>query len=134
MLRHGVLPTFMWKLRMLVALKSPHRLIGMFDAEDVPNNGIDEDCDGQDALSSTHDLDGQVIEIYPNPVSDVLKVKTNSIQNTRLQFITLNGQLLLNHKGVNTLDCSQILEGIYLLKVIDEVSGKFIVERVVVLN
>ena len=102
------------------------------DAEDIPNNGIDEDCDGQDALSSTHELDGEKIEIYPNPVSDILQVNATIGRAIDLHFYDLSGRLIIQSIDTNTINCAHLESGMYLLKVIDDQSGDFVVERIVV--
>ncbi len=104
------------------------------DAEDIPNNDIDEDCDGQDFISSTYELDGEQIEIYPNPVSDLLQVNSTSSLSLELNLFNINGHLVISVDNVSTIDCSQLIEGTYLLKVIDVESGDFAIERVVVVK
>jgi len=102
------------------------------DAEDIPNNGIDEDCDGQDALSSTHELDGQVIEIYPNPVSDVLVIDSGDSKSYHIQLYDLYGQLIYESEGASTIDCSVLRDGAYLLTLRHDVTRQSIVQRIIV--
>ncbi len=104
------------------------------NAVDIPNNEIDEDCDGQDFISSTYELDGEQIEIYPNPVSDILRVSSTFIDYLDLQLFDTQGRLIARVKGVSTIDCIHLDEGMYLLKVVDVDSGDFIVERVMVVR
>lgn len=40
------------------------------NAEDITNNGMDENCDGEDAVSSTDELNNSNMFISPNPASD----------------------------------------------------------------
>ncbi len=102
-------------------------------AEEIVNNAIDENCDGVDLLSSTHQLDNGEINIFPNPVQDILQVTSDISSILEIQLFNTNGQLIFQaNGGVSIIDCSQLPVGMYLLKVIDVQSGDFIVERVVV--
>jgi len=41
-------------------------------AEDIPNNGIDENCDGADFTTSTLEIEGNAISMFPNPTKMLL--------------------------------------------------------------
>ena len=82
------------------------------------------DVDGRFTYSNTIKLDvekGTLVQIFPNPVKDVLTVSVNSnlvnkyavlmnMQGTRLQIVNINSQTF-------TLDLSNYSSGVYLLKV-----------------
>jgi hypothetical protein len=44
------------------------------DAEDIPNNGIDENCDGEDTIVSAKELLDESLQIYPNPTTGLLNI------------------------------------------------------------
>ncbi|SDH27745.1 T9SS type A sorting domain-containing protein [Winogradskyella thalassocola] len=61
------------------------------------------------------DVNRNDIQIYPNPVKDILRIKgTSSIQS--ISMYTLSGQLLLEQReNTNELDLSPLKDGIYIL-------------------
>jgi len=77
-------------------------------------------------LESTAPELASVISIYPNPATDVLKVKMNS--NSHYSILNVLGQTLINGdliSGVNTLDIELLNSGIYYLKISSDRSFVF---------
>jgi len=59
-------------------------------AADVDMNGIDENCDGVDGVSSVEETDELVVRIFPNPVSNELFVETQMLNlRYQMEFIFL---------------------------------------------
>lgn len=100
-------------------------------AIEILNNDIDEDCDGQANTTATHELEGQVIDIYPNPVTDLLYIKTD-LEKLTYKLSTLTGQVLKS--GVLTsdpIDLTDMQIGLYLLSINSDSGKESIVERVI---
>ena len=104
--------------------------------EEIPNNGIDEDCDGSDLVTSTAEIWRKDIKIYPNPTLDVLNI---SWENEEPLFAVLyypDGRIALQSplSFVNdnrTINLGQLPGGIYFLKLLDTAGQELIVTRVV---
>lgn len=101
-------------------------------ATEIPNNGIDEDCDGADMISATYDLGGRKIEVYPNPVSSELFIQLPNHQNFRVELFNLQGRLIYATDNPNFISMDNLENGIYLLKIQDFSSIEYLTDKIVV--
>ncbi len=84
--------------------------------EDIPNNGIDEDCDGLDAISSTENTEEDNFQFYPNPANDRINIISNENENTLLiEIYSITGQLMCQTRGASVIDISSFQKGVYLI-------------------
>ena len=101
-------------------------------ADEIPNNGIDEDCDGFDEiLDATHEINGIEIDIYPNPTSDLLFIKSE-IKFSYQLFSTNHKSLRRgnSNQSVTSIDISLLNSGVYILIITDANGQERIVERI----
>jgi len=90
------------------------------DAEDIVNNGIDEDCDGMDAVSSIYELEKLGITVYPNPVNDLLFIQQEGADLLKISLFNIEGKRVLDRnidRGLSTLNLSDYTSGVYFLRV-----------------
>ena len=92
-------------------------------ATEIPDNGVDEDCNGEDLISSSLDSEYQTqLLIYPNPNSGKFTIKNNELEKCNLQIFRIDGSLY----GDFTLSKKQKIEfniedpGFYIVKVASE--------------
>ena len=87
-------------------------------AVEIPNNGIDEDCDGEDLISSsTYSFLEQGYQIIPNPANALTRIDMNLTQAYDLQILTLTGELILSKSGLAQgieIDLSSYSSGVYM--------------------
>lgn len=99
-------------------------------ATEVGGNGIDEDCDGVDGPSSFHQIDGYSIQLYPNPVTDLLHVKTD-LTDVYFTVLDLDGKLITQGKCGSAIDMTNLSDGVYVLLIFTENNQERIVERII---
>ena len=102
------------------------------DADDIPNNGIDEDCSVFDYFSSTHSLSNTTINIYPNPVSDIIYIDVDGHLNYEAKLYDVHGKIYHETSNSTQLNINSIPSGYYLLEIKDKSSNQRIVDRLII--
>jgi len=101
------------------------------NAEDIPNNGIDEDCNGEDTISTAiQKLSETKINIYPNPTSGFLMIQVDGTLSYNCMIYDFQGRLRRTQKNNSNCDLSQSPSGLYHIIIEDIETSQRIVERV----
>lgn len=75
------------------------------------------------------------LKIYPNPASTILTIVNNRYPNLSYQFINVVGQRIQSgsvSNTMNTINVSNLMEGVYFLYLIDEDSKDSITKKIVI--
>ena len=109
------------------------------DAEEIPNNDIDEDCDGMDSMSTAAaDLvvDSNSLTLYPNPTNGVFTIQ-GDFNNYSIQILSSNGTLYQDISNQNSpieIDLSMLPAGLYFVKVVNGQNNNISFEKIIKMN
>jgi hypothetical protein len=101
------------------------------DAEEIPDNGIDEDCDGEDLVTSIYELANSTIRIYPNPTIDLLNIDISGDLNYGASIYNLEGKLIIATNNERVINLSLFPRGVYSLEIKDHKTGQKIIKKIV---
>lgn len=91
-------------------------------ADENPNNGVDEDCDGKDATTSIEENTISSYVISPNPSSDIIEIKGDFPKNELIQIIDINGKSIHAFKlDNNRINIKDLTNRLYYLRIKDEI-------------
>jgi len=84
---------------------------------EIPNNGIDEDCDDMDLIvSSSYDPANAYVNVYPNPVNSVLHIESLLQEAYQVELFDNLGRRILSHTNPSQIEVQGLNSGIYFLK------------------
>lgn len=89
-------------------------------ATEIPDNGIDEDCDGLDATTNLEEIAAVKLNVYPNPSTGLLTVNFSDIQITSITVTDLNGRVVTSFSvNATSIDANlfELNNGLYILNV-----------------
>lgn len=104
------------------------------NAQEIPDNGIDEDCDGMDLITDVHELSDVILKIYPNPANEWLKIDIQGNLDYKVTLYDLSGKILKVAYNQDKIDLNNIANGVYILELTDRNNSNRVLERVVIQN
>ncbi len=86
-------------------------------AEEIPNNGIDEDCMDGDLITSVDDIDVFGIEMYPNPASDKVYFVSEKGYTFQIEIFDALGKKVAGANHPSEIDLTRYTTGMYLVRI-----------------
>jgi hypothetical protein len=89
-------------------------------AIDIPEDGIDQNCDGVDGYLSIQENDVLQAAVVPNPSNGLIQVTVSTMESVQITLTDLNGKACFNaaiSNGTAQLDLSHLQSGMYIMNI-----------------
>jgi hypothetical protein len=89
-------------------------------AIDIPDDGIDQNCDGVDGYLSIQENDILHAAVIPNPSNGLIQVTVSTLESVQIFLTDLNGKACFNaaiSNGTAQLDLSHLQSGMYIMNI-----------------
>lgn len=82
-------------------------------------------------LSVNQNISSVDYKIYPNPTFDILNIELENSTNLKIEIYDLLGKKAVSFLNQKTMDISNLQNGIYLMKILDQDNNKFFTKRII---
>lgn len=83
------------------------------------------------SVSSASEFTNTTINIYPNPVIDIINIDVPGNLNYEANLYDLNGRLMISTTNKSAIEIQTLAPGIYLLEIEDLDSGQKVIDKII---
>ncbi len=101
-------------------------------ASEIPDNDIDEDCDGEDLVTTVFEIANTSINIFPNPVQDIVNIDVRGQLNYEVSVFSMQGNLIKRSLNQSIISVQDLTSGIYFMEIRCIDSNERILQKLVI--